>query len=260
MADTEKKINVVEIMKKIHREADDLYGKDEANFSGDKPKIIDFRSKLKLEGRPFIESVYSETFGKNIDDNTLENYFKELQSGKSKDSIVRKIVDSAEKEGINIIYYGLTEYDAVDFTKYNDIAFINNIYYKLLMRSPDPKGANIYLYRLQSKAFSKEEIVKSFAESEEGVKHGVKVIGLSKTAVYGKKIIRHIPVINKIYERKIDLAFAVNQAKEIIELKDENKRINNELKNVISAHQRSNMMLSRQIEKLEAEIEELKNK
>ena len=34
MADTEKKINVVEIMKKIHREADDLYGKDEGNQNG----------------------------------------------------------------------------------------------------------------------------------------------------------------------------------------------------------------------------------
>ena len=250
-----KNINVVEIMKNIHREADEIFGKDieENAYEDDIKKIrtIDFRNILRLEGEEFIDAIYSEVFAHKADEDALNRHLEALKSGKSKDSIIRDIMNSEKALNTKVTYYGLKEYDASDILQYDDLAFINNLYFKLLMRSPDESGAKRYLYRLQSGLFSKEEMIWIFVSSAEGQKAGVSIAGLSKAKILKKKIIRHLPLFNKLFEYKMALSFSLNSAEEMRELKEENEKLKDEIENLRNTQQRNYLMISRQLERLE---------
>ena len=260
MSDSANKVNVVEIMKKIHLEADDLYGKDydESTQTGGKKrtKSIDFRKILKLEGKDFVDEVYLEVFERSADDKEMENALNALGSGKSKDSFIRDIMNSDEADSLQINYFGLKEYDISDLTKYEGIAFVNNLYFKLLMRTPDASGAQRHLYRLKSRAFSKQDLIWVFLNSEEGQKAGVRVNGLSSKKILIKRVLRKNPLYNRIFEFRMAMAIASDQAQELHELRVENDRIKEELESLKSSSERHEMLWSRRLENIEALLKE----
>jgi len=83
-----------------------------------------------------------------------------------------------------------------DFTRYNDVAFINNAYELILQREPDPHSKANFLERLRSGEKTKVEIITSLLYSKEGREHKVKIKGTKIR--YLITLIYKIPVISYV--------------------------------------------------------------
>lgn len=83
-----------------------------------------------------------------------------------------------------------------ELISYMDEEFVDNAFWTILHREPDPVGKEFYLSRLRSGTLTKEDIVLSLRYSEEGKRVGVKVAGL-KRYVLLKKLI-NLPLLGRL--------------------------------------------------------------
>lgn len=83
------------------------------------------------------------------------------------------IISKVKKTDKKIYEYG-------DFTKYNDKAFIEEVYRKLLQREVDQHGLDLYLTKLRHAQKSKMEIISLIRASKEGREKNIKLLGFYK--------------------------------------------------------------------------------
>jgi len=89
-------------------------------------------------------------------------------------------------------------YSYSDFTQYNDIKFIENIFIKIIKREIDKGAFNYYLKLLRSGEKTKHEILTSIRYTDEGRENGVKLIGSLRE--YFVDSICKLPFVGKIFE------------------------------------------------------------
>ncbi len=115
--------------------------------------------------------------------------------------IMRKIKQKIKREvnkyqepvlqAVPLAYYKVT-----DFTQYDDIAFITNIYRGILQREPDEKGMQLYLNKLRTGELSKIEILSLIRLSEEGKFKNIRILGI-KNIIESNTIITEKPFEHK---------------------------------------------------------------
>jgi len=102
-------------------------------------------------------------------------------------------------------------YEYSDFTKYNDIEFIQYIYKGLLLREADSEGLNHYLSLLRSGKKSKSEIISLIRFSQEGKEKNIKLLGAKKRYIIS--IIYNLPFISYFF-KSIEVLFTLPKIKE----------------------------------------------
>jgi hypothetical protein len=69
--------------------------------------------------------------------------------------------------------------DVHELLKYEDEEFINEAYHRLFGRKPDADGREYYLSCIRTHTFTKEEVLRDLAESEEARSKNVRILGLT---------------------------------------------------------------------------------
>ncbi|SFO87887.1 methyltransferase domain-containing protein [Hydrogenimonas thermophila] len=95
------------------------------------------------------------------------------------------------KRDIPFVYKDIYEYS--DFTKFQDIEFIKNLYKGILRREVDSNGLEYYLKLLRSGDKSKSEIVSLIRYSKEGRRKNIKILGSKKR--FFQAVLYKVPLI-----------------------------------------------------------------
>ena len=93
--------------------------------------------------------------------------------GDTNDNEIDTIISKVKKTDKKIYEYS-------DFTKYNDKAFIEEVYRGLLKREVDQNGLDLYLTKLRNAQKSKMEIISLVRASKEGREKNIKLLGFYK--------------------------------------------------------------------------------
>jgi FkbM family methyltransferase len=126
---------------------------------------------LNLDGEQFIENTYLTLLKRPPDPPGAKFYHDKLLQGLAKIQILDEIGLSEEAQHSGVL--NLAELLSLDGEQ-----FIECAYYRLLKRLPDPWGGKSYLNKLL-KGVAKIQILDEISASEEGVRLGVTLPGLS---------------------------------------------------------------------------------
>ena len=175
---------------------------DKLQYIFENDNIVNIRMILPYDGVKFIKMAYMSILGRMPEEQAVTSLQAVLSSDSSRESktnILRNIGISEEAKLRGIKITGFESININEFYQYSDREFIENAYIKILLRRPDPNGAELYLSMLRSLEYTPAEILYMLRHSEEGEMCGVEIPGLEEA--YRKRMKRkklmNIPVIGR---------------------------------------------------------------
>jgi glycosyltransferase involved in cell wall biosynthesis len=146
-------------------ESSEVHAVAEEQPEAPRPGAVDLNEVLELQGDAFVNRLYEVLLSRAPDPNGLNHYVKRLANGEKNTTILYEIAMS--KEGKWHRYFG-------DLHDQPDVAFIDEVYRRVIHREPDWGGKAHYL-RLMEKKVDRHEIVQSIRLSAEArrIEHDV---------------------------------------------------------------------------------------
>lgn len=214
--------------------------------------IVDINELLPYDDSEFVENAYIKILGRQADKEGLDEKLTNLQNGStSKIRILRNMAASEEAQIKGTLLTGFKSLDISEFMQYQEREFVDRAYVLILGRHADPEGLENYLNQLLMGVTSKEEILYSLKNSEEGRNRELEINGLD--ALYQKRRTKRrllrIPVIGKCARFCLNLR-RVNRRMNALTLKEYSAERELELL------KSQNMELTAQIENMKYQVAE----
>lgn len=162
--------------------------------------VVDINELLPYDDSAFVENAYIKILGREAEKEGLDEKLTSLRSGSiSKIQILRNMAASEEAQIKGTLLTGFKALEVSEFMQYQEREFVDRAYVLILGRHADPDGLEHYFKQLLTGEISKEEILYSLKNSEEGQKRELVINGLD--ALYKKRRTKRrllrIPVIGK---------------------------------------------------------------
>ncbi len=202
-------LSTKEIIQKIQQEVNKHW---KPALQATPPVYFELTDFMQYSDTEFITNLYRNILKQEPDKKEMQPFLNKLRTGElSKIEILLAVRFSEEGKSKNVKILGIksnktslilhaekskSQYIIADFTQYDDVAFITNLYHALLDREPDAAGMQQYLHLLRTGVYSKIEILIALRFSEEGKSKNVKILGIKKRRFIVK--LYHMPIIGYI--------------------------------------------------------------
>lgn len=153
---------------------------------------------MRLEGRDFVQKAYLHVLGRHADLDGLATYVPKAQGKNEKLRILHALRTSSEGRSHRSTVHGLgfalwwnQEWNKgiphrvplKQLMEFDGSEFVDNAYWLLLGRQPDPGGFAIRLAQATSGRFGKIVVIRALCASEEGRRRRLRVPGMALAAI-----------------------------------------------------------------------------